>query len=134
VTWEDRGSFFAHAGRAMRRVLVDYARRHRALRRGGGRALLSLEPTDATSTDARSPLRLAAAERAEELLALDEALERLDRLAPRLARVVEMRFFAGLSEAETAAALGVTARTVGRDWVKARAWLQRDLREAGDGR
>ncbi len=134
VTWEERDAFLGHAARAMRRVLVDHARRHRALRRGGGRARLSLEPTDATSTDARSPLRLAAAERSEELLALDEALERLERVAPRLVRVVEMRFYAGLTEEETAASLGVTARTVGRDWVKARAWLYRALRDTSDGR
>jgi RNA polymerase sigma factor (TIGR02999 family) len=119
--WSDRAQFFAIAARAMRRILVDYARRHRALRRGGAQRQLSLD--DLEDSDA-----LAAAERADELVALDEALERLTTLDERLARVVECRYFAGLTEAETAEVLGVTSRTVARDWVKARGWLYQELR------
>ncbi|MGH2406027.1 MAG: sigma-70 family RNA polymerase sigma factor [bacterium] len=116
--WADRAHFFAVAARAMRRILVDYARRHRALKRGGERARISLE--DAA---------LVAEERADTLLALDEALTRLAELDERLSRVVECRFFGGLTEEETAEALGITTRTVRRDWLKAKGWLSRALRE-----
>ena len=123
----DRAQFFAIAARSMRRILVDYARRHRALRRGGaGRQQVSLADTAVGE--------VAVAERADELVALDEALERLARVDERLTRVIELRFFAGLTEAETADVLGVTSRTVTRDWVKARGWLYQQLRgERGDG-
>jgi RNA polymerase sigma factor (TIGR02999 family) len=100
---------------AMRRILVDYARRHRAKRRGGEQQRVTLEE-NATP-----------AERSETLLALDEALERLARLNPRLGQVVECRYFGGLTEQETAEALGVTLRTVQRDWAKARGWLYLEL-------
>jgi RNA polymerase sigma factor (TIGR02999 family) len=123
---DDRAAFFAQAGRAMRRILVDYARRHRALRRGGGIANIPIDIDSATQDGKHAP-QLAVAERSDEIVALDESLERLSALQPRAARVVECRFFAGLSESETALALGVTPRTVARDWVKARAWLQADL-------
>jgi RNA polymerase sigma factor (TIGR02999 family) len=123
--WVGRGQFFAIAARTIRRVLVDYARRHDAGRRGGPRgapvALELLERLDASA--------LAVGERAESLLALDEALERLQRMDDRLARVVECRFFAGLSELETSEALGVSHRTVARDWRMARAWLHDALRD-----
>lgn len=123
--WADRAQFFGVAAHAMRRVLVDHARRHRALRRGGAqKRVVSLEALD--GDDAAS---LAADERADVLLALDEALERLERLDPRQAKVVECRFFGGLTEEETAEALGVTARTIARDWVKARGWLYEELRD-----
>lgn len=123
--WADRAHFFAIAARTMRRILVDHARRHNALRRGGvRRQKVSLE-----SLEAIDPSALAVDERADVLLALDEVLERLARLDERQARVVECRFFAGLTEAETAETLGVTARTVTRDWVKARAWLRQELRK-----
>jgi RNA polymerase sigma factor (TIGR02999 family) len=118
--WSDRAQFFAVAARAMRRILVDYARRHRTLRRGGQQRVLSLDDTDAGA--------VAASERADELIALDEALTRLQAMDDRLSLVVECRFFAGLTEAETAEVLGVTARTVARDWVKARGWLFQELR------
>ena len=118
--WTDRAQFFALAARAMRRILVDYARRHRALRRGGQLRIQSLDETDAGAVPA--------AQRADELIALDEALTRLQALDERLSRVVECRFFAGLTEAETAEVLGVTPRTVARDWVKARGWLFQELR------
>jgi RNA polymerase sigma factor (TIGR02999 family) len=124
VQWIDRAQFFAVAARAMRRVLVDHARRHRAARRGGAQRAVSLDALDTTDLG-----RLAAGERADVLLALDEALERLGALDARQARVVEYRFFGGLTEAQTAEALGVTARTVARDWVKARGWLYRELRD-----
>ncbi len=123
--WVDRAQFFAVAAGAMRRVLVDHARRHTAARRGGaGRRTVSLEALEAADST-----ELAASDRADVLLAMDEALERLAALDPRQARVVECRFFGGLTEAETAEALGVTARTVTRDWVKARGWLFQELRD-----
>jgi RNA polymerase sigma factor (TIGR02999 family) len=111
VEWEDRSHFFAIAAQAMRRILIDYARRYQALRRGGGLRRVSLGE------------EAAVLERSETLLALDEGLERLAALDPRLSQVVECRYFAGFTEEETAEALGVTPRTVRRDWVKARAWL-----------
>jgi RNA polymerase sigma factor (TIGR02999 family) len=115
VQWQDRAHFFRVAAIAMRRILVDYARRHRAKRRGGELQRITL---DENAT---------AAERGETLLALDEALQRLTKLNPRLCQVVECRFFGGLTEEETAAALGVTLRTVQRDWAKARGWLYLEL-------
>jgi RNA polymerase sigma factor (TIGR02999 family) len=118
ASWTDRAQFFAVAARVMRRILVDYARRHRALRRGGGRERVSLEDIGGALT---------ASQPADELLSLDEALDRLEAVDERLSRVVECRFFGGLTEAETAEALGVNARTVTRDWVRARAWLYREL-------
>jgi len=113
----DRAHFLALASRAMRQVLVDHARIRKAEKRGGGVAPVTL--LDAVSAGTESP---------DELLALDQALERLD---PRQRQVVECRFFGGMEEAEIAAALGVTERTVRRDWVKARAWLYDHL--YGDG-
>ena len=129
VQWSDRGQFFALASRAMRRILVDYARRHRHLRHT--LRYDSSAVTDRGSND-EPVIRLAAAQRADELLALDEALDRLARHDARLSQVVECRFFAGYTEEETAQALGVTARTAARDWVKAKAWLYRELRGRGD--
>jgi RNA polymerase sigma factor (TIGR02999 family) len=120
--WVNREQFFAIAARVMRRILVDYARKHWAQRRGGpGRRALLLD-------DAEHAGLLAVADRATELLALDEALERLTAMDPRLGRVVECRFFGGLSEEETARALGVSQRTVSRDWSMARGWLHGELR------
>jgi RNA polymerase sigma factor (TIGR02999 family) len=116
VEWRDRNHFYAIASQAMRRILVDHARRRRAAKRGGAMRPVALEEGVATVE-----------ERAETLIALDEALTRLERLDARLCRVVEYRFFGGLSELETAAALGVTDRTVRRDWTRARAWLYREL-------
>ena len=130
VEWQDRAHFFAVAARAMRRILVDYARRHRALRRGGERVRLSLGALDEAGAGAGAGV-IDVAARADELVALDGALRRLAALDERLARVVECRYFAGLTDAETALALGVTARTVGRDWVKARGWLYQALRPDG---
>ena len=115
--WIDRSHFFAVAANAMRRILVDYARSYRTDKRGGAPRRVSL-------TDSM----LVAEERADTLLAVDEALVELARIDERLSRVVECRFFAGLTEDETAAVLGVTARTVRRDWTKAKGWLHRTLK------
>jgi RNA polymerase sigma factor (TIGR02999 family) len=117
VQWADRAHFFAMAARVMRQVLVDQARRRGALKRGATPVRVSL-----------SDVPLTIDERAETLLALDEALTELAAVDDRLGRVVECRFFAGLTEEETAEALGVTSRTVRRDWTKAKGWLQRALR------
>lgn len=114
----DRAHFFAVAARVMRRILVDYARRYRALKRGGASPRVSL-----------SGAEIPAEQRAATLVALDEALVRLADVDPRLAQVVECRFFAGLTEQETAQALEVTERTIRRDWVKAKGWLTHELRE-----
>ena len=112
----DRTQFLGVASQAMRRVLVDYARQHRAGKRGGARRQVALDDA-----------MLVVEERADTLLALDEALTRLGALDARQGRVVECRFFGGLSEEETADVLGVTARTVRRDWTKARGWLHQEL-------
>jgi RNA polymerase sigma factor (TIGR02999 family) len=115
----DRGHFLALAARAMRQVLVDHARRRRAAKRGGA-------VPDLTIADDRLGLVLPL----DELISLDDAMTRLAGLDERLARVVELRFFAGLSEEETAGVIGVTTRTVQRDWAKARAWLHAQLAAA----
>jgi RNA polymerase sigma factor (TIGR02999 family) len=116
VEWQDRGHFFRIASLSMRRVLVDYARRHLALRRGGGLEAVSLEEDAAV------------ADKSDSVVGLDEALSRLAKFSERLSQVVECRFFGGLSEQETAEALGMTLRTVQRDWAKARGWLYLELR------
>lgn len=110
--WSDRAHFCAVASQAMRRVLVDYARRRNALKRGGAQQPL---PLDERRIDVQA--------QAEHLVALDEALDRLGGFDERAAQVVEMRFFGGMTEEEVAEALRVSARTIRRDWVKARAWL-----------
>jgi RNA polymerase sigma factor (TIGR02999 family) len=117
---QDRAQFLAVAARAMRQVLVDHARRFRAEKRGGGAVHLDLDAAE-----------VAVEERADVLVALDESLARLTKLSPRLAQVVELRFFGGLTEEEAAQVLGVTDRTVRRDWVKARAWLYTDMASHG---
>jgi len=113
----DRAHFFAIAATAMRRILVDHARRHGAVKRGAGATRVPLESIDV----------LAPAERADLFLALDAALLQLATLDARQAQVVECRFFGGLTEDETAEALGTSARTVKRDWAKARSWLYQEL-------
>ena len=114
--WQDRAHFFALASAAMRHVLVDRARARVTRKRGGGRRQVAL-------TDQM----LAIDNDAESLLAIDDALTRLAAVEPRLARVVECRFYGGLSEEEIAEALGVTVRTVERDWAKARMLLLRTI-------
>jgi len=112
----DRSHFFAIASKVMRRILVDRARRRGARKRGGGEAPIELEES-----------RVAAAAPAPEVVAIDEALERLERVDPRLAQTVELRFFGGLSVEETAAALGISEATVKRDWSKARLFLYDEI-------
>ena len=116
VGWNDHAHFLALASLAMRHVLIDRARERHALKRGGERRRITLDDAE-----------LGADVDAEILLQLDEAMERLAGFEPRLARVVECRFFGGLTERETADALGLTTRTVQRDWVKARVLLRRAL-------
>jgi RNA polymerase sigma factor (TIGR02999 family) len=114
--FSDRAHFFAVAAQMMRRVLIDHARRFRARKRGGDLRRVDLDRVEI-------PLD----ERADTLVALDEALTRLAALSPRLAQVVECRYFGGMTEEETAAALGVTDRTVRRDWVKAKGWIYSEM-------
>jgi RNA polymerase sigma factor (TIGR02999 family) len=114
--WQDLAHFQALASLAMRHVLVDRARERGAVKRGGARPQITLDDD-----------MIAAEDQPEVLLQLHDALERLAALDPRLARVVDCRFFGGLTEQETAAALEVTTRTVQRDWVKARVLLRRLL-------
>lgn len=121
--WESRTQFFAVAARMMRRVLVDHARTRRALKRGGAPVQVTLGEVDraVTAPDAEP------AGNAVDLLALDDALARLATLDPRKARLVELRYFAGLSIPECAAALDISPATVGREWAVARIWLRREL-------
>jgi RNA polymerase sigma factor (TIGR02999 family) len=116
VQWRDREHLLAIASRMMRRVLIDYADRHRAAKRGGGEFAVPLDET-----------MVAVAENADDLHALDEALERLEQINPRYSRIIDCRFFAGLSIEETAEMLSLSPATVKRDWVTARAWLNREL-------
>jgi RNA polymerase sigma factor (TIGR02999 family) len=120
VDWENRTHFFAVSARMMRRILVEAARRRSTDKRGGDASHVALD-------EAVVP----AAARGADLLALDEALEQLATLAPRKARVVELRYFGGLSVEETAHVLGVSPETVLRDWRMAKLWLQRELSQAG---
>jgi RNA polymerase sigma factor (TIGR02999 family) len=116
VQWSGRAHFMAIAATAMRRILIDRARQRGSQKRGGPLRRVPLESVD-----------LAADDRAEVLLALDEALERLARLNQRQAQIVACRFFGGMTEEETAEALGVGLRTVRRDWAKARSWLYQEI-------
>jgi RNA polymerase sigma factor (TIGR02999 family) len=115
VQWHGRSHFFAIAAQAMRRILVDHARKRKAARRGGGRQSTLMDHHAIVSED---PV---------DLIALDDALERLRTLDERQARTVELRFFGGLEVKETAEVLGVSEITVKRDWRSAKAWLYREL-------
>ena len=117
--WQDRAHFFAVASQMMRRILVDAARKRGAAKRGGQAARVELDEIADLS-----------GERGSELIALDDALERLAGMDPRKARVIELRFFGGLSVAETAAVLQVSEDTVTRDWRLARAWLKAEMQNA----
>ena len=117
-SWADRGHFFRAAAQAMRRILIDHARKRGRIKRGGPRARLPA-----------SVLDFVAAQDPADFLALEEAVRRLEEQDPRMGRVVDLRFFAGLSVAETAQALSVSERTVKREWTVARAWLYRALKE-----
>lgn len=116
ATWNDRRHFFAVAALAMRQVVVDHARSRGRRKRGGGELPVTLD--DAPDGVARD---------LDQVLAVDEALTRLEAVDPRLVRIVECRYFAGLSEQETADALEISLRTVQREWFKARAWLRSEL-------
>jgi RNA polymerase sigma factor (TIGR02999 family) len=116
TNWQNRVHFFAVASRAMRRILVDHARSRRALKRGGDRHKVSLD-------EARSM----ALEPEEYLLAMDEALEKLAALDSQQSRIIELRFFGGLTLEETASLLGISVKTVQRDWLMARGWLHREV-------
>lgn len=115
-TWESRAHFFGAAAEVMRRILIDHARASRADKRGGGQATVALDETIA-----------AASAPSIDVLALDAALTDLAKISPRQSRIVELRYFGGLSVRDTAEALGLNARTVDRDWATAKAWLRRRL-------
>jgi RNA polymerase sigma-70 factor (ECF subfamily) len=116
VHWQNRSQFFGVAAQLMRRILVDHARRHRRTKRGGGATMLSLDEAAVVSRQS-----------AVDLLALDEALNRLAEMDQRKARIVELRFFGGLEIKETAAYLKISGITVMREWKMAKAWLHREL-------
>lgn len=117
VQWRNRAHFIGVAAQLMRRVTVKHAERHRAAKRGGGAVAVPLDEAAVAATAS-----------SEDVIALDEALERLKELDPRQSRVVELRFFGGLTGKEMAEVLGVSPATVDREWRLARAWLQRELR------
>jgi RNA polymerase sigma factor (TIGR02999 family) len=117
INWRDRSHFFAMAARQMRRILVDHARARRYQKRGGGAAKVTFDEA------------VFAKDRAKDLVALDDALDSLAKLDARKAHVVELRFFGGLTNVETAALLNVSTDTVMRDWKTAKTWLLRELRK-----
>src|SRR5262249_46867890 len=114
--WQDRVHFFGAAARLMRRILIDHVRASRAQKRGGDAMTVTIANID-----------LAASERSIDLMALDEALAELEQIAPRQARIIELRYFGGLKVPAIAKLLRVTGRTVDRDWAAARVWLRRRL-------
>lgn len=116
-TWQNRGHFFAAAAEAMRRILVENARRKSRLKRGGGQVRLNLEDVTLAETTPD-----------DKVLLMDEALEQLEAEDPEKAKIVVMKFFAGLSNKEVAETLGITERTVERHWAYAKAWLFRSIR------
>lgn len=121
VRWQNRAHFFGIAAQLMRRILIDHARHHQYAKRGGGALQVSLDEAAAVTET-----------RAAELLAVDEALERLTALDTRKGRIVELRFFGGLSLEEAAEVLGISSPTVQREWRAAKAWLHRMLTEGKD--
>ena len=132
AAWDNRAHFFAVAAQLMRRILVDYARSRQADKRGGSVTRLSLEDL-ADDGAVQHPPDVRGAAAAADVLAIDQALERLAQLDPDQARIVELRFFAGLTVDETAHVLQRSARTVKREWRLARAWLYRELRSERPG-
>jgi RNA polymerase sigma factor (TIGR02999 family) len=117
--WQNRAQFIGVAAQLMRRILVDYARERGAVKRGGRAVKIRDEGFDLGATPQQS----------EEMLAVDEALDRLSEFDTRQAKIVEMRYFGGLSMEETAEAMGISVRTVTRDWAIAKAWLRSELSE-----
>jgi RNA polymerase sigma factor (TIGR02999 family) len=117
VDWQSRSHFFGISARVMRRIVVDYARRRNALKRGAARPRVSVDAIDVPVEN-----------RLELVLGVDEVLDMLEGFNPRLARIVECRFFAGMTEEETAEALQIPLRTAQREWARARAWLLKELR------
>jgi RNA polymerase sigma-70 factor, ECF subfamily len=118
IQWQNRAHYLGVAAQAMRRILIDYAVARRRQKRGGGQAPIHLEGDAWAVTEARS----------EDLLALEEALVRLAALNERQARIVEYRFYGGMSVEEAAESLGISPATVKREWATARAWLNRELK------
>ena len=118
VDWKGKTHFFAIGAQAMRRILIDHARKRNRIKRGGDRARVEFDADLALSPG-----------KDEDLLALEDALEKLEKLDERQARIVELRFFGGLTVAEVAEVLGVSKRTVESDWTMVRAWLRRELVE-----
>lgn len=121
ASWDNRGHFFAAAAEAMRRILVEQARRKRSLRRGGDRVRIDLDQNDL-------PLEFDSAE-ADRILVIDEALTELEAESPRKAQLVKLCFFAGMTLEEAAGALGVATITAKRDWAAARVWLYRRVKD-----
>ena len=115
--WENRSQFFAIAAQQMRRILVDYARSHRSSKRGGAAVKVSLDNAVVFSS-----------ERSADVLSVDESLTKLAALDPEQARITELRFFGGLTVAETAEVIGISPATVKREWTMAKAWLTREVR------
>ena len=116
LTWENRAHFFGIAARSMRQILVDYARKRKALKRGLGQTKLSLDNAEFLLSDSE-----------EQIINLDDALEKLEQLDERASKIVELRFFSGLSIEETSNMLNISAATVKRDWNFAKAWLYREI-------
>ena len=116
VDWQSRSHFFAIAARTMRRIIVDFARKKNAAKRGSGESAVEFDPN-----------RIGIERQAEQLIALDDALTKLAEIDPRLTEVVECRFFGGMTVEEIAQALDVSSRTIERDWKRAKAWLMTEL-------
>ena len=125
--WESRTQFFAIAAQTMRRVLLDHARTRRALKRGGGAVQITLGGAERAGVKPGPGLDEATSLDAVDVIALDDALARLAVMDPQKARLVDLRYFAGLSIPEAAEVLGISTATVGREWAVARMWLRREL-------
>ncbi|HEU4601260.1 MAG TPA: sigma-70 family RNA polymerase sigma factor, partial [Steroidobacteraceae bacterium] len=136
VDWQSRAHFFGLASKLMRRILVDYARARLANKRGGGASVLSLdelsEPPDGDEGPVTTPTALQHLDEhtQENVSAIDEALQRLERIDKQQAQIIEMRYFGGLTIEQTAEALNISPATVKREWTLARAWLKRELAKA----
>ncbi len=128
ISWQNREQFFAIAARSVRQILVDHARKRKAVKRGGDLPVLSLDNAETEYLNLAATL---ADGQVDELLELDLALQGLEAMNERHARIVECRFFTGLTIEETAQAVGVSPATVKREWILARAWLNRELSQKG---